>query len=174
MDFQKIILKRQSCRSFDPSKKIPREILDKILEAGRLAPTAVNGQPFRLWLATGPKAKAVSEARTGETNPFIVDADCFIVMTEHPYNVKPDSVERVENFGLRGIDMGIVCAHIVCAATDLGVDSCILGLFDEAGINRIIGDDSKVRLVIALGYATEGYETREKRRLPRDELIREL
>ena len=44
MDFTTLIQNRYSCRAFDP-KPVEQEIIDRILEAGRIAPTAVNKQP---------------------------------------------------------------------------------------------------------------------------------
>ncbi len=45
MDFLKLAQERYSCKKYDPAKAVPQEILDKILKAGQLAPTAKNSQP---------------------------------------------------------------------------------------------------------------------------------
>ena len=47
MEFQDLIEKRYSVRSYK-SKAVEDEKLEKVLNAARLAPTAVNKQPFRL------------------------------------------------------------------------------------------------------------------------------
>ena len=47
MDFFELAKKRYSCRSFC-DKKVEKEKLEKILEAGRVAPTACNFQPVRI------------------------------------------------------------------------------------------------------------------------------
>ncbi|NLL94401.1 MAG: nitroreductase [Thermoplasmatales archaeon] len=171
MKFQELILKRQSCRSFNPTRKVPEKTLKKILEAGRMAPSAVGGQPYRLWAATGETAEKVSKARIGEMNKFIEDADCFIAITGHAYNVPAERAEKTEGMGFRGIDIGLLAAHIICAAEQLGVASCMIGLFDEPVAREIIGCDERIELLIALGYPTDGYEVREKRRMAFDDLI---
>ena len=55
---------RYSCRAYAPD--VPtREEIDAVLEAGRLAPTAKNNQPVRLWVATGEENLAKIDACTG-------------------------------------------------------------------------------------------------------------
>ena len=49
MEFEEIIRKRTSVRKFS-NKKLENEKLDKILEAGRLAPTAKNNQPKKIYV----------------------------------------------------------------------------------------------------------------------------
>ena len=46
MDFEKLIQTRQSCRDFD-GRAVERELIVKCIEAGRLAPSAANAQPWR-------------------------------------------------------------------------------------------------------------------------------
>ena len=45
MDFLEIAKTRQSCRSYDETRPVEPEKLNAVLEAGRLAPSACNGQP---------------------------------------------------------------------------------------------------------------------------------
>ena len=56
MDFLEIANVRQSCRSYDETRPVEPEKLEKILEAARLAPSACNGQPYELTVCTGGKA----------------------------------------------------------------------------------------------------------------------
>ena len=64
MDFFELINKRQSCRSYD-AREVEQEKLDKILEAARLAPSACNGQPYRITVCRGESAKQVAKATQG-------------------------------------------------------------------------------------------------------------
>ena len=50
MDFLELAKKRYSCKKFDTSKKVEKDKLDKILEAGQVAPTAKNSQPQRIYV----------------------------------------------------------------------------------------------------------------------------
>ena len=60
MDFLEIANARQSCRSYDESRPVEQEKLNAILEAGRLAPSACNGQPYKFTVCCGEAAKAVA------------------------------------------------------------------------------------------------------------------
>ena len=57
MDFLKIANIRQSCRGYDANKTIEEEKLLKILDAGRLAPSACNSQPYHFTVCKGEKPK---------------------------------------------------------------------------------------------------------------------
>ena len=61
MNFMEIALNRQSCRSYEENKAVEKEKLDAVLEAGRLAPSACNGQPYHFTVVTGEKAKEAAE-----------------------------------------------------------------------------------------------------------------
>ena len=61
MSFNDLARKRYSCRKL-AAKPVEQEKLDAIIEAGILAPTAVNKQPFRIWVAKSPEAvKAIHD-----------------------------------------------------------------------------------------------------------------
>ena len=57
MDFLDIMKQRRSCRAFDPEKTVSREELLKIVEAGRLSPSACNSQPWKFIVVDSPEAK---------------------------------------------------------------------------------------------------------------------
>ena len=59
MDFLEIAKTRQSCRKYT-DKPIPQESIEAILEAGRLAPSACNSQPYFFTVCTGEKAMEVA------------------------------------------------------------------------------------------------------------------
>ena len=86
MSFYDLCKMRQSCRSFDPEREIDGEVLRRILEAGRLAPSACNGQPYLMTLCTGESRKGIVKAVTGMgMNKFTRDAAAFIVISEEGY-----------------------------------------------------------------------------------------
>ena len=79
MDFMEIANARQSCRSYDPERPVEREKIEAILEAGRLAPSACNGQPYHITVCTGEKAKAV--AQTAANSGFLDSISGWTVAT---------------------------------------------------------------------------------------------
>lgn len=175
MDFCEIASLRQSCRSFDNSRAIDKATLDKIMEIARLAPSACNSQPYFFTVCRGEKKNEVARATMGVgINRFAPDVDTMIVVSEVPYNATAALGAKRKKNDYRSIDIGIVTAYITCAATELGVDSCILGWFDEEKIRSICELDGTVRLVIALGYAKADDKHREKKRKPPCELSKEI
>ena len=55
MSFLDLAKKRYSCRKLS-AQPVEEEKLQKILEAGNLAPTAVNKQPFHIWVLKSEEA----------------------------------------------------------------------------------------------------------------------
>ena len=77
----------------------------------------------------------------------------------------------MQGIDFRSIDIGIFTANLVNACYSLGVETCILGVFDEKKIQKIIGSKDRVRLVIALGYPNDNYVIKEKNRKAFDDHI---
>lgn len=174
MNFTEIARTRQSCRKYDPTRPIEQSKIDAILESARLAPSACNGQPYRLTLCRGEAAAQVANACMGMgMNKFAADAPAVIVISEEAYVKSAALGAKVKNNDYRSIDIGIVAAYITAEAAAQGLGSCILGWLDDEKIRRICGLDKPVRLVITLGYAAEGDLLRPKKRKSLDELVTE-
>lgn len=174
-NFFELIAKRESCRSFDPARKIPREELSKIVEAGRLAPSACNSQP---WFFNVVESSDLLPQVSGALsvlglNAFTKDCAAFIVITEEKAKLSMRVAEAFSHQHYAQMDIGIVTAHLALAAAELGVGSCIIGCFNEGKLCELLSIDKsrKVRLVLALGYAaTDGLRPKVRRTL--DEVSR--
>jgi len=164
MDFLEIANARQSCRSYDEARSVEQEKLDAVLEAARLAPSACNGQPYRLTVCRGEIAKEVALATRGMggMNKFAVQAPVCIVISEAPYVKSAALGAKLKNNDYRSIDIGIVTAYLTAEATAQGLSTCILGWLDDNKIRALCGLDAPARLVITLGYAKEGDPLRKK------------
>lgn len=172
MDFKLIAQNRQSCRSYDPTKAVEKEKLDAVIEAARLAPSACNAQPYRITVCTDNAAKEVAKATQGMgMNKFATHAPVMIVLSEGSYNTTAAAGSKIKKNDYRSIDIGILTAYITAQATSLGLSTCILGWLDDKQIRKICSLDSPVRLVIALGYASEDDKLREKKRKQIDEFV---
>ena len=176
MDFLEIANARQSCRSYDETRPVEPEKLQKVLDAARLAPSACNGQPYLLTVCTGEKAKEVAllTRGMGGMNKFAVQAPVCIVISEGAYNRTAALGAKVKGNDYRSIDIGIMTAYLTAEATAQGLSTCILGWLDDGKIRAACGTDSATRLVITLGYAAEGDKLREKKRKELGELVRFL
>ena len=175
MDFSLLAQTRQSCRSFDATREVEREKLDRILEVARLAPSACNGQPYFVTVCRGETARAVARSTEGPgMNKFAKDAPILLVISEKPYVATAALGTKLKKNDYRSIDIGILSAYLTAAATEVGLDSCILGWFDDKRIRELCRLDGAVRIVIPIGYAKEGYPLREKKRKTTDALFCEI
>ena len=121
MEFEEVIRKRSSARKYS-DKKIEREKLNRILEAGRLAPTAKNNQPIKIFIVETEEGLAkidnASKCRYGAKTVLIV---CGNIEEAH----KKGEHSTYE------IDCCIVATHMMLEATNIGVDNIWIESFDE-------------------------------------------
>lgn len=172
MNFTEIAINRQSCRSYDAAREVEAEKLSRILESARLAPSACNGQPYHLTVCRGDgRAQVVKAVQGMGMNKFASDAPVLLVISEMPYVKSAALGAKIKKNDYRSIDIGILAAYITAEAAAQGLGSCILGWLNDGAIREACGIEGTVRLVITLGYASEGELLREKRRLDIDELV---
>lgn len=173
MNFSEIANARQSCRAYDENRPVEDEKLNAILEAARLAPSACNGQPYKLTVCQGETAKEVAKATKGPggMNKFAPQAPVCVVISEMPYCKGAALGVKLKGTDYRSIDIGIVTAYLTAEATAQGLSTCILGWLDSDKICKLCGLDYPARLVITLGYAKEDEKLRTKKRKDLAELV---
>jgi nitroreductase len=165
MDFQELMVTRQSCRSYDETKSVEEDKLQAVLEAVRLAPSACNGQPFHLTVCRGEKAREVARATQGMgMNKFASQAPVLIVISEEDYVKSAALGAKLKGNDYRSIDIGIAAAYLTAAATEQGLSTCILGWLDDAKLRQICGLSKPVRLVITVGYSKDDALRAKKRK----------
>ena len=175
MDFMTIAETRQSCRSYDPDRPVEQEKLNAILEAGRLAPSACNGQPYHFTVCRGEAAKTVASATMGMgMNKFAADAPVLIVISEEPYVKTAAFGAKVKKNDYRSIDIGIAAAYLTAEAAVQGLGTCILGWFDDAKVRAVCGVEHPVRLVVTVGYPSAKDVLRDKKRKPLEKIVTEV
>ena len=171
MNFTEIAMTRQSCRSYHPDRAVEQEKLNAILAAARLSPSACNGQPYHITVCKGDTAKLVAGEVMGMgMNKFAADAPVMIVISEEAYVASAALGAKVKGNDYRSIDIGSAVAYLTAEATAQGLDTCILGWFDDEKIRKICGLDKPVRLVVTLGYPKDD-ALRQKKRKALDELV---
>ena len=172
MNFLEIARNRQSCRSYDENREVEQEKLDAILEALRLAPSACNGQPYHVTVCRGQVAKEVAAATASMgLNKFAAQAPIMLVLSEMPYVRTAAMGAKVKGNDYRSIDIGIAAAYMTAEATAQGLDTCILGWFNDKKIRALCGLEHPARLVITLGYAKQDDPLRNKVRKELSELV---
>ena len=149
MDFLELAKQRYSVRKFD-HKKVEQEKVDLILEAGRVAPTAVNYQPQRILVLDSEdslnKMRECMPYRFQETLAILVCYD-QTVSWKRKYDGK-DSGD---------IDASIVATHMMLEATNVGLGSTWVGHFDPTAIREKFAlPESIVPVaILLLGYPHE-------------------
>lgn len=172
MNFREIAENRQSCRSYNPERDVEEEKLVQILETARLAPSACNGQPYRITVCKNGSAKMVANAVGGMgMNKFAKDAPIMLVISEEPYVASAALGAKIKKNDYRSIDIGILSAYITAEATAQGLSTCILGWLDDEKIRKACSIDATIRLVITLGYASDDDVFRKKKRKDLDKLV---
>ena len=156
MDCVEDILNRRSIRKFK-NEPISEEVINTILEAGRLAPTATNQQP---WYFVVARAKQEKEAFIfSGFNKFVTEAD-FIVL-----GVYKKSEVVIEKLSL--MDVTIALQNMVIAAKVQGVGSCWMGAFDEMKLRDTLNlpDDCITVGAVAFGIPDEQPKQPPKKQL---------
>ena len=143
------IARRRSIRSYD-SRPVAKEILERILEAGRLAPTARNRQDWKLIVVDEPPLRDRLVDAAAPHQPFLKQAPILLAGCA----LNPGYVMRCGHPAFL-IDLAIVLDHISLQAVREGLGTCWIGSFDEAEARRVLGVPEAVRIVelMSLGYA---------------------
>lgn len=171
--FLQLAASRQSDRSYDVSRTVEPEKLERILEAARLAPSACNAQPWKFVVVTDSQlAREVGKATAGlGMNKFAKDAPVHILVVEESMNITSFLGAKIKDKYFPLIDIGIAAAHITLAAESEGLGSCILGWFDEKEIKKLVGIPMGKRLLldIVIGYPAK--DKRKKSRKPKEKVV---
>ena len=165
MEFFDVIKNRYSVRGYK-DKPVEKEKLDKILEAGRLAPTGVNYQGFKIFVIDTKKHKEA--LRKIYNQDWFVYAPLVLGIAISPSKswTRPWDGKNISD-----IDATIVMDHMILQATDLGLGTCYIAAFKKyAAIEFLeLEEEYEPVLFTPLGYADD--EGRDTSRKNIDELV---
>jgi nitroreductase len=173
-DFLDLIISRQSDRKYSEAP-VERDKLDRIAEAGRMAPSACNAQPWKFIVVDDRelinKIAIASSAKLIGMNSFVAQAAAIIVIVRENPNLSSKVGATIKKKDYSLIDIGIATENICLQAKAEGIGSCIIGWFDEGDMRKILSipRSKRVELIITLGYSLSS--PREKRRKPPEETI---
>ncbi|NIP67473.1 nitroreductase [Candidatus Bathyarchaeota archaeon] len=168
MDFYDVIQTRRSVRSYKDDS-IPEEVLNRVLEAVRVAPSGSNRQPWKFILVKddGLKEKMVSFCNNQR---FIAEAPLVVVACGQrlPLN-------RGGYMGEMSVllDVSIAFTHLILSARAEGLGTCWIGAFDNQELKKLLGVPEGYEVVAAtpLGYPSEEVFTEPKGRKDLDEIV---
>ncbi len=162
-----LIKSRQSDRNY-MDRPVEKEKIERIIEAGRVAPSACNAQPWKFIVVTEPELRnelaIAASAKLLGMNSFVNQAPLQIIVVREKANLSAKIGAAVKNKDYSLIDIGIASENICLQARAEGLGTCMIGWFDEKQVRKIlhIPSSKRVELIITLGYP--GKETREKKR----------
>ncbi len=161
MDVMEAIRQRFSCRVFS-NREVSQEVIGRLLEAARWAPSAGNLQPVRVVVVRDQRRRrALAEAALGQT--FIARAPVVFVVCALPEI-------SARHYGDRGRrlyciqDAAAATQNLLLAATSAGLGSCWVGAFSEREVSRAVDLPQGWRplAVVPVGHPGELPATRER------------
>jgi nitroreductase len=165
MDVYEAIRTRKSIRAW-AERDVEEAALRRVLEAGRLAPSAKNLQEWRFVVVRDPATRAeLTEAAKGQR--FVGEAPVVIACCA-------ETDGHVMSCGqlCYPIDVAIAIDHMTLAAVAEGLGTCWIGAFHEDKVKEILGIPDAVRVVelLPLGYPADP-AAEEKSRLDLDAIL---
>ncbi len=160
MQFLELARQRYSVRAYK-NEPVEEEKLDYVLNAMRLAPTAVNHQPFRfIILPTANKRETIIDIFHKE---WIADAPLIICACGIPSK----GWQRSDGVDFTPIDVAIATDHLILAATEIGLGTCWVASFDTRKLRTLLGipETAVPYIVTPLGYPNVAPEAKERKPL---------
>ncbi len=144
LDVLEAIQKRKSIRDYD-QKPVPDSILEKILEAGRLSPSANNVQPWHFVVVTDAKKRKILSK--GKYSKFLTKTPAVIVLCGDP--------EAAPKWYV--VDVALAGENMIIAATAEGLGTCWVDNFDEEAVKDLLEIPKPLRVValMAVGYTRD-------------------
>lgn len=170
LDFLELAKKRYSCRDY-LDKEVEREKIERCLEASRLAPSAVNAQPWKFIVVDDPELREKIARQTFDRavsfNKFSLTAPVLVVVINENPTITSFLGRFIQGRDFSLIDIGIGASYFCLKATEEGLGTCILGWFNEKNVKKIlkIPKGKAVSLILALGYPADQARSKNRKAL---------
>ncbi len=172
MEFMQLISRRESVRSYDPGRPVGEAVLTRILEAGRIAPSAANRQPWRFLVVSSPAALA--RVRRCYAKPWFQDAPHVLAVVGRAADAW---TRQKDGYNSLETDLTIATDHMILAAENEGVGTCWIEAYDPDVLREALGlsADQRVFSITPLGYPRpEWQRKKEKPRKALTEIVKHL
>lgn len=149
MEVFEAIFGRRSVRKYE-TRRVPDNIVEKLLEAARWAPSGGNTQPWRFVVVrdevTKKMLRAVSPGLSGE--PFVIIVVCV------DFGTKPNETDTIKILGI-----GATVQNLLIAAHALGLGACWVGSANWRGVKETVGIPKHSSIdpisLVSIGYPAE-------------------
>ena len=169
MNYFDLIKARESVRDYNPDRKVEKSILLKIADAGRLAPSAANRQPWKFLIISSDEM--LQKVRQCYHQKWFKSAPQILIAVGD--NAK-SWVRQSDNYNFIETDLAIAMDHMILAAEAEGIGTCWISAFDNKILRETLelADNEVVYSITPLGYQNEGYQKKgEKIRKPLGEVV---
>ena len=155
MEYSDLILSRESIRNYDPGRPVSKEILEKILNAGRLAPSACNLQPFKFLVISS--SNVLEKVRASYNKVWFKEAPHILVIVglrDQAWKRSYDGYNSIET------DVAIAMTHIILAAENEGVGTCWIEAYNPAILTDALNikGEQVIFGITPLGYPKPGFQ----------------
>lgn len=160
MEFNELIRYRESVRSYDPERPVEDKILDRILDAGRIAPSASNRQPWKFVLVSSKEMLA--KVKACYLRPWFQDAPHILVLVSY---IKESWIRAYDSYNSIEIDAAIAMDHMILAATNEGLGTCWIAAFNPDILKKalLLKDHEVVFAITPLGYPRSDYVRKQEK-----------
>jgi nitroreductase len=155
MEYYELIRTRESIRNYDPNRPVPKEILEKILDAGRLAPSACNYQPWKFLVISS--SAMLEKVRACYNRDWFKDAPHIIVvlgLRDQAWIRSYDGYNSIET------DVAIAMTHIILAAENEAIGACWIAAYNPALLKEALNlnENQLIFGITPLGYQKPGFQ----------------
>lgn len=168
MDFYEVIKTRRSVRSYRPDS-IPEAVLNRVLNAARIAPSGGNRQPSRFIVVRDDHRKdTLVPLCNGQK--FISQAPVILVACG--WEIPTNRGGYMGKYSML-VDVAIAVDHLTLAARAENLGTCWIGSFDNAGIKQFLDmpDNYQIVALTPLGYPAGEPFQEITNRMPLEELV---
>lgn len=161
MSFLDLARRRASIREYRPDP-VPESLLDAVLEAARLAPSARNAQPWHIVVVRDP-ARRAALARAYPP-PWFAAAPAILAVCVEPAAAWR---RRHDGFSSAAVDGAIAMDHLTLCAADLGLGTCWVCAFDPAIVRDALGLPAGIEplALTPLGYPAQAGRPKQRKPL---------
>ena len=150
MSFLDLAHERYSCRKLAPTA-VEQDKIDRIIEAAIAAHTAVNYQPFKIWIIQKPE----DIEKVAQTTAYTFQAPMIFAVGGKPEEAW---VRKYDGKNFVDVDASIVATHMMLEIQDLGLGTTWVGSFDEDKLKDLFPQLKGYNIVALFptGYPAEG------------------
>jgi len=166
MKFIELAKERVSIRSYQ-KRVVSKKMLTEVLEAGSLAPTACNYQPFRFVVVK--EKENLAALAEGYPAPWFAEAPVVIAICTQAS--KAWKRTKHDDRCYADVDAAIAADHMTLAAAELGLGTCWIGAFNPKIARKVLGVPRNIEPLILLTLGHPNEKGRPKTRKPLDQLV---